>query len=111
MNQGNCNLLPKFLVVVSEQRNLLRFWSNKAFLILNPKKFETEYLKVIMFRNLTRFSLMYSEYHICERKCDLESPGEKEYTPHFPATGLSTMPLRTNKEGTYIHYKSQDGSL
>lgn len=54
---------------------------------------------------------MYSEYHICERKCDLESIGEKEYTPLFPATGLSTMPMGTNKEGTNIHYKSQDGSL
>lgn len=64
-----------------------------------------------MFRNLTRFSLLYSEYHICERKCDLESPGEKEYTPRFPATSLSTTPIGTNKEGTNMHYKSQDGSM
>lgn len=64
-----------------------------------------------MFKNLTCFSLLYLEYHICERKCDLESPREEEYTPLVPATGLSTMPMGTNKKGTNMHYKSHDGSL
>lgn len=68
-------------------------------------------LRVIMLRNLTRFSLLYSEYHVCESKGNLESPEEEECIPLFPATDLSTMPMGTNKEGTNMHYKSQDGSL
>lgn len=66
---------------------------------------------VFLFRNITRISLLYSEYHICERKDNLESPEKEECKPLLPATGLSTMPLGTNKEGTSMHYETQDGSL
>lgn len=62
---------------------------------------------VFLFRNITRISLLYSEYHICERKGNLESPEKEECIPLFPATDLSTMPLGTNKEGTSMHYESQ----
>lgn len=66
---------------------------------------------LILLRNSTRCSLLYSEYHICESKGDLESSEEEEYIPLFPTTDLSTMPMGTNEKGTSMHYERLDGSL
>lgn len=64
---------------------------------------------VSLFRIITRIFLFRSEYHSCERKSDVESPGE--YIPLFPATDLNKMPMVTNKEGTSMHYENPDGSF
>lgn len=52
--------------------------------------------------------LFFSGYHICERKSDVESPGEEECKLLLPTTDLNKMPLGTNKEGTtkaqMVHY-------
>lgn len=58
---------------------------------------------VSLFRIITRIFYFHSEYHICERKSDVESPGEGECKPLLPTTDLNKMPLGTNKEGTSMH--------
>lgn len=66
---------------------------------------------VFLLRNITRISLLYSEYHICEKKGDLESHIEEECKPLFPATDLNKIHMETNEEGTSTLYESPDGSL
>lgn len=55
--------------------------------------------------------LFCSGYHICERKSDVESPGEEECKPLLPTTDLNKMPLGTEKEGISICYENPYGSL
>lgn len=53
----------------------------------------------------------HSEYHICERKSDVESLGEEECKPFLSTANLNKMPLGTNNEGAGMHYESPDGLL
>lgn len=66
---------------------------------------------VLLLKNITRISLLYSEYLICERKDDLESHIGVECEPLFPATDLNKIHMETKKEGTSMHYESPNGSL
>lgn len=66
---------------------------------------------VSLIRIITRIFLFCSEYHICERKSDVESPGEEESIPLFSATDLNKMPILTEVEGTRMHSENPDVSL
>lgn len=91
--------------------NTLNVWVFFSFFLVSIYSLPPNIFGVFLLRNITPISLLYSEYHNCERKGDLESHIEEECEPIFPATDLNKIHMETNKEGTSMHYESPDGLL
>lgn len=61
--------------------------------------FTSNIFGVFSLSDLSRISF-FSGYHICERKSDVENPGDEDCKPLLQTTDPNQMPLGTNKEGT-----------